>query len=68
MAVEKPIAMLVREKLDRSSTHRRHVDGVFHRSMAVTITVDDSEKMAVQMHRVMHHCVVDKFQTQNFTT
>ncbi len=58
VAVEKPVAGLVRHKLDDGGGHRFDINRVLERR-AIALAVDHAEKMAVQMHRVVHHGAVD---------
>ena len=59
MTVEHPVALFVGEKLDRRLAHRRHIDRVLERRK-IAAAIEQSEKVAMQMQRMMHHRVVDK--------
>ena len=56
--MEEPIAEFVAVKLDHRRGHGGHVDRVFERGV-VPLTIEHSEKMAVQMHGMVHHGAVD---------
>ena len=53
MAVKKPIANFVCIKFDDRGGHRGNIDGMFKWSV-VSLAVDNTEKMPVQMHGMMH--------------
>src|SRR3546814_9317535 len=59
MAVECPVARVVRRQVEGDLASRKHVHGVLHRVMA-RMTVHHLEEMAVEVDRVLHHRVVDQ--------
>jgi hypothetical protein len=66
VAVEKPVAELVRRELDHGGRHGGDIHGVLERR-EFTLGVEHPEEMPVQMHRVMHHGAVDHDEPHDFT-
>ena len=66
VAVKKPVAELVRRKLDHGGRHGGDIHRVLERCV-VPLGVDHAEKMPVQMHRVMHHGAIDHDEPHHFT-
>ena len=66
VAVKDPVALLIGKKLDTAFAHRRDVNGVFEGSI-ISLPVQQSEKMTVQMQGVVHHRVVNKIHSQDFS-
>ena len=66
VAVKDPVALLIGKKLDTALAHRRDVNGVFEGSI-ISLPVQQSEKMTVQMQGVVHHRVVNKIHSQDFS-
>src|SRR3546814_6740245 len=66
VAVEGPVALLVRGKVEGSAASWLHDHRMLLWLPVRRRAVDQFEEMAVQMDRVRHHRIVDEFHTDTF--
>jgi len=66
MTVKKPISEFVGFEFDYGGGHGGNIDSVFEWS-EVALFVDNSEEVAVKVHRVVHHGSVDHYKSCHFT-